>query len=162
MIPTAIRNTGPRSLHYVVFRVADVPLPEVRDDMLTWTAVGADGTAAPGSGQSTTYVYEGPRHDEGLHLRIHLIPLRRSQRTHDPAEMLTLLPGGATQLHTHPDIEESLYVLCGSGTAWWDDARIPLNPGDALCYPPGVVRKVVNNGDAPLTYLCHSAAIALP
>jgi quercetin dioxygenase-like cupin family protein len=161
MIPTELRNTGPRTLHGVVFRVGDVPIPEVNGGMLTWTSVGAYGQAAPGSGQNTVYVYEGPRHDEGLHLRIYLIGLRRSQRTHDPAEMLTLLPGGATQLHTHPDIEESLYVLCGEGVATWDEREVALRPGAALCYPPNVVRKVMNTGAAPLTYLCHAASIAI-
>jgi mannose-6-phosphate isomerase-like protein (cupin superfamily) len=159
MIPTALRATGPRPLNFVVFRVGGVPVPEVRDGMLTWTAVDASGKAAPGSGQNTVYVYEGHRHEEGLHLRIHLIPLRRAQRTHDPAEMLTLLPGGATQLHTHPDIEESLYVLAGAGAAQWDDERVEIGPGSALCYPPGVIRKVTNTGDVPLTYICHSASL---
>jgi mannose-6-phosphate isomerase-like protein (cupin superfamily) len=159
LIPTALYNTGLLPLHYVIFSVSEVVLPEMREGLLLWTAVAADGQAAPGSGQNTVYIFEQPRHEEGLHLRIHLIPLRRSQRTHDPAEVLTLLPGGATQLHTHPDIEESLYVLCGRGTAWWDDERVPLEPGKAMCYPPGVVRKVTNDGDAPLTYICHSAAV---
>jgi mannose-6-phosphate isomerase-like protein (cupin superfamily) len=159
MIPTEIRNVGQRPLHYVVFRVDDVPVPEVRDGMLSWTSVSASGKAAPGSGQNTVYLYEMPRHDEGLHLRIHLIPLRRSQRTHDPAEVLTLLPGSATQRHTHPDIEESIYVLAGTGVATWDDTRIDIKPGSALCYPPGVVRLIENTGDAPLAYLCHSTAL---
>ncbi|HUG15929.1 MAG TPA: cupin domain-containing protein [Thermomicrobiales bacterium] len=159
MIPTELRNTGPRPLHYVVFRVGEVAIPEVREGMLLWTSVDAGGHAAPGSGQNTVYLYEGQRHDEGLHLRIHLIPLRRSQRTHDPAEMLTLLPGGSTQLHTHPDIEETIYVLCGEGTALWDDAQVRIGPGSALCYPPGVVRKVTNDGQAALTYICHAASL---
>jgi mannose-6-phosphate isomerase-like protein (cupin superfamily) len=159
MIPTEIRNTGPRPLHCVVFRVSDVAIPEVREGMLLWTSVDAGGNAAPGSGQNTVYLYEGHRHEEGLHLRIHLIPLRRSQRTHDPAEMLTLLPGGSTQLHTHPDIEESIYVLCGSGQARWDEESIDLAPGSALCYPPGVVRRISNGGDVPLTYICHAASL---
>ncbi|RIK46810.1 MAG: hypothetical protein DCC58_01965 [Chloroflexi bacterium] len=159
LIPTEIRNTGPRPLHFVVFRIGDVPLPEQHDGMLTWTAVGADGKAAPGSGQNTVYVYETRRHEEGLHLRIHLIPLRRAQRMHDPAEMLTLLPGGSTQRHTHPDIEESIYILCGSGQALWNDTWLDIAPGDALCYPPHVIRKVTNTGDTPLTYLCVSCGV---
>jgi quercetin dioxygenase-like cupin family protein len=159
LIPTEIRNTGPRPLHFVVFRVGGVPVPEMRDGMLTWTSVDASGHAAPGSGQNTVYVYETHRHDEGLHLRIHLIPLRRAQRTHDPAEMLTLLPGGSTQRHTHPDIEESIYVLNGTGRAMWDDEWLPIGPGSALCYPPGIVRMVHNDSDAPLTYVCHAAGV---
>ena len=39
MIPTAIWNSGPRPLHYVVFRVGAVQVPDVADGMLTWTAV---------------------------------------------------------------------------------------------------------------------------
>lgn len=159
LIPTEIRNTGPRPLHFVVFRVAGVPVPELHDGMLTWTSVDASGHAAPGSGQNTVYVYETHRHEEGLHLRIHLIPLRRAQRTHDPAEMLTLLPGGSTQRHTHPDIEESIYVLNGSGRAMWDDTWIDIGPGSALCYPANVVRMVHNHGDAPLTYICHAVGL---
>ncbi len=159
MIPISIWNTGPRPLHAVVFRVGNVPVPDVSNGMLTWTAVSASGEATPGSGQNTVYVYEQPRHEEGLHLRIHLIPLRRSQRTHDPAEMLILLPGGSTQLHTHPDIEESIYILAGTGSASWDDDQVPLEPGSVLCYPPGVMRKIVNTGDSILTYVCHAASL---
>lgn len=159
MIPTEIRNTGPRPLYFALFRVDGVVTPDVREGMLFWTAVDASGQAAPGSGQNTVYVYEGHRHEEGLHLRIHLIPLRRSQRTHDPVEMLTLLPGGSTQLHTHPDIEESIYVLCGEGRARWDDEEIRIGPGSALCYPPGIVRKMTNDADVPLTYICHAASL---
>lgn len=159
MIPTEIRNTGPRKLYCAVFRVGDVPVPELRDGMLTWTAVGSSGRAAPGSGQSTVYLYETPRHEEGLHLRIHLIGLRRSQRTHDPAEVLTLLPGSATQRHTHPDIEETIYVLTGTGVAVWDDEEVEIAPGSALCYPNDVTRLVRNTGDTPLVYVCHSAAL---
>ena len=159
MIPTEIRNTGPRPLYFTIFRTGSVPVPEVRDGMLTWTAVDASGGAAPGAGQNTVNLYETHRHEEGLHLRIHLIPLRRSQRTHDPAEVLTLLPGSATQRHTHPDIEETIYVLTGTGTAIWDDEEVEIGPGSALCYPKDVVRLVRNTGDTPLAYVCHSAAL---
>jgi len=159
MIPTEIRNTGPRPLYFTVFRTADVPIPEIRDGMLTWTAVDASGGAAPGAGQNTVNLYETHRHEEGLHLRIHLIALRRSQRTHDPAEVLTLLPGSATQRHTHPDIEETIYVLTGTGNAVWDDEEVEIGPGSALCYPKDVVRLVRNTGDTPLAYMCHSAAL---
>ncbi len=159
MIPTEIRNTGQRPLYFTLFRVGDVPVPEMQDGMLTWTAVDGSGHAAPGSGQNTVYLYEEPRHEEGLHLRIHLIPLRRSQRTHDPAEVLTLLPGTATQRHTHPDIEETIYVLTGTGIAHWDNEEIEIGPGSALCYPKDVVRLVRNTGSTPLAYLCHSASL---
>jgi mannose-6-phosphate isomerase-like protein (cupin superfamily) len=159
MIPTEIRSTGPRPLYFTVFKVGDVPVPEIRDGMLSWTAVDSAGHGAPGSGQNTVYLYETHRHEEGLHLRIHLIPLRRSQRTHDPAEVLTLLPGSATQRHTHPDIEETIYVLTGSGVALWDDDEVEIGPGTGLCYPKDVVRLVRNTGDTPLAYICHSAAL---
>ena len=158
-IETEIWNTGPRPLHGVIFRVGEVPLPEMQDGMLTWTTHAADGSVAPGSGQNTVYIYEQPRHDEGLHLRIHLIPLRRSMRTYDPAEMLILLPNGHTQRHTHPDIEETIYVLSGSGTARWDDRELPLTPGTALCYPPGVIRSIHNTSDSLLSYICHAARV---
>lgn len=166
MLPTSIWNSGPRPLHWVVFCVGGVPVPELQrlpgapDGLLTWTSVTSGAHAAPGSGQSTVYVYEGHRHDEGLHLQIRLVPLRRAQRTHDPAELLTLLPGGATQLHTHPDIEETSYILAGEGIAQWDEHEIALHPGDVICYPPGVVRKMTNRGDSTLVYLCHSAGLS--
>ncbi len=159
MIPTEIVNTGPRPLYFTVFRVSGVPVPDIEGGMLSWTEVGGGGEAAPGSGQSTVYVYETHRHEEGLHLRIHLMPLRRAQRTHDPAELLTLLPGGSTQRHTHPEIEETMYVLCGAGVAMWDDEEIPVAPGSALCYPKDVVRELRNTGKTPLAYICHSASL---
>lgn len=50
--------------------------------------------------------------------------------------------------------EERLYVFT-DGRGLMD-----IYPGDALCYPPGIVRKITNDTDAPLTYLCHSAGLA--
>lgn len=159
LIPTELRNVGQRPLYFTIFRVGDVPIPKLENGLLSWTAVDGSGHAAPGSGQNTVQLYETHRHEEGLHLRIHLIPLRRSQRTRDPAEVLILLPGSATQRHTHPDIEETIYVLAGSGIAHWDAEQIEIAPGTALCYPRDVIRYVQNTGDCPLTYLCHSAAL---
>jgi mannose-6-phosphate isomerase-like protein (cupin superfamily) len=159
LIPTELRNVGQRPLYFTIFRVGDVPIPELENGLLSWTAVDGSGSAAPGSGQNTVQLYETHRHEEGLHLRIHLIPLRRSQRTHDPTEVLTLLPGTATQRHTHPDIEETIYVLAGSGIAHWDAEQLEIGPGTALCYPRDVIRYVENTGDCPLSYLCHSAAL---
>ena len=41
----------------------------------------------------------------------------------------------------------------------WANEWLDIGSGSALCYPPGVVRKVHNDSDAPLTYVCFSVRV---
>jgi mannose-6-phosphate isomerase-like protein (cupin superfamily) len=157
-----IFNTGNSPLRYVVLMVTGGIAP---DGELSWTAITKGGAEMEkpqvGAGQATIRVmdeHSNPSHEEGLHLRIRGIKLRRPQKFSN-AEILTMQPGGGTRPHTHHDTEENYYILVGEGVFKWDDRVIPCKTGDCLSFPVGVRRNVVNTGKYPLTYLCFSAFI---
>jgi mannose-6-phosphate isomerase-like protein (cupin superfamily) len=154
-----IFNTGNAPLRLVVFRVKGGTAPEGE---LSWSAVSQRGVAvdkpAAGSGVAVTRVLDegsNPSKEEGLHLRIHDIWLRRPQKFSN-AEVLTVAPGRSTRPHTHHDSDETLYVLVGEGSFVWNDKKIPFKAGGCVSYPVGVIRRVENTGGYPLSYICIS------
>lgn len=158
-------NTGDAPLRLLAFLVRGGVAPE---GGLTWTAVTQRGAVvdapAVGSGVAVTRVFDeasNPSKEEGQHLRIRDIWLRRPQKLLN-AEVLTVAPGRATRLHTHYDTSETSYVLCGEGHFVWDDRQIACRAGSVVSYPIGVQRKVVNTGRFPLTYVLIAAAIDQP
>jgi len=157
-----ILNIGDAPLRYIEFLVTGGIAP---DGGVTWTAVTQRGATidrpAIGSGVAVTRVFdEGSNrsHEEGLHLRIRNIWLRRPQKLVN-AEVLTIAPGRATQRHTHYDTSETSYVLYGEGHFVWNDHRIPCSAGSVISYPIGVQRQVVNTGRFPLTYVLIAATL---
>lgn len=151
-----IINIGDGPLRYITFLVKGGIVP---DGGLNWAAVSQRGVVveAPvvGSGVAVTKVLDegsNPSQDEGQHLRIRDIWLRRPQKFAN-AEHLTLAPGRATRLHTHYDTCETSYILYGEGVFVWDDQEIPFQAGSVVSYPLGVMRKVINTGRYPLAYV---------
>jgi uncharacterized cupin superfamily protein len=71
-----------------------------------------------------------------------------------------VLPPGAVSfpMHHHAANEEALYVLAGRGTLRLGSERIAVRPGDWVALPcgPAHAHQLVNDGDAPLEYLCIS------
>ncbi len=64
-------------------------------------------------------------------------------------------PGAAPRPpHWHPDCEECIHVLSGSGMTWVDGHDIPMQPGDTLHIAAGERHVTRNCGDSPLTLLC--------
>lgn len=51
-------------------------------------------------------------------------------------------------------------MLSGTGIARIGDARVPVGPGDWIAFPVGPehAHQMINDTDAPLIYLCVSAA----
>lgn len=157
-----IINTAPYPLRFAVFMATGGMAPE---GALSWSAVTQRGVEVKnpqiGAGQMTTYVFDegsNPSKQEGLHLRIRDIELRRPQKFSN-AEVLTIAPGRSTRPHTHHDSEENVYVLVGRGEFIWNRKTIPCEAGSCLSYPVGVVRCVKNTGDYPLSYICYSVFI---
>jgi mannose-6-phosphate isomerase-like protein (cupin superfamily) len=157
-----IINVGASPLRYVEFLIAGGVVP---DDGLAWSAVSQRGATvaepAAGSGVAITHVFDegrNPSKEEGQHLRIRDVWLRRPQKLVN-AEVLTIAPGRATRLHTHHDTSETMYVLYGEGHCVWDDREIPCGPGSVVSYPIGVQRKVVNSGCFPMSYVLIAALI---
>ena len=65
----------------------------------------------------------------------------------------------AFPLHFHCAIEESIYVLEGTGTLRIGEERVEVGAGDYVTFPPGpdTAHQLINTGEAPLRYLCMSS-----
>jgi uncharacterized cupin superfamily protein len=68
------------------------------------------------------------------------------------------VPPGARSYprHWHGANEEAIYVLSGTGTARIGAAEVAIGAGDWLAFPvgPDHAHQLVNDGAAPLVYLC--------
>lgn len=62
-------------------------------------------------------------------------------------------PGGNTPYHTH-DWEHVVYVVSGGGLARSPEGEARIGGGDALLVDPDIEHNFVNDGDAPLHFLC--------
>ncbi len=154
-----IINVGNTPLRYLILKATGGVAPEGE---LTWSAITQRGVVvdkpAVGAGQATTRVFDegtNPSKEEGLHLRIRDIELRRPQKFSN-AEVVTIQPGRSTRPHIHQDSEENYYILVGEGVFNWDEEKIPCRTGSCISYPTGVKRNVENTGQYPLSYLCFS------
>ena len=56
--------------------------------------------------------------------------------------------------HAHPDCEECIHVLSGTGLFCTEDEERPLRPGDTVLVPPGERHHTRNTGREPLELLC--------
>jgi mannose-6-phosphate isomerase-like protein (cupin superfamily) len=55
-------------------------------------------------------------------------------------------PGEANNRHVHPECDEVLEVLSGSIVHTWDDREVPMEVGDTISIPAGVVHNARNVG----------------
>jgi mannose-6-phosphate isomerase-like protein (cupin superfamily) len=58
--------------------------------------------------------------------------------------------GKSNALHLHPNCEELLYVLSGTGTTRVDNKTIPLRPGELVRVPMGVLHQATASASGPL------------
>ena len=56
--------------------------------------------------------------------------------------------------HSHPDFEETIYVLSGRGKIWVEGESMDVEEGDALLIPAGVVHMIMNATERPLRLAC--------
>jgi oxalate decarboxylase/phosphoglucose isomerase-like protein (cupin superfamily) len=84
-------------------------------------------------------------------------PLVATDNTDSPAMSLVhvvLLPGQGHERHNHPDADEILYVLSGTGSQMVDDTEpFPVGPGQAVFIPTGAFHSTINTGWEPLALL---------
>jgi oxalate decarboxylase/phosphoglucose isomerase-like protein (cupin superfamily) len=84
-------------------------------------------------------------------------PLVATENTDAPAMSLmhvVLLPGHGHERHNHPDSDEILYILSGTGEQMVDDAEtFPVSAGQAVFIPKGAFHSTVNKGWDPLALL---------
>ncbi len=64
-----------------------------------------------------------------------------------------MLPGKAHQFHTHPTMEEIIYILSGQAEQWVDEEHRVLHPGEIAHIPEGIVHGTYNPFDEPLVFL---------
>ena len=62
-------------------------------------------------------------------------------------------PGRGNPVHYHPNCEEVLYMLGGTGQHSFDGASIELRAGMTIRIPTGVKHNLTNTGDEPITCL---------
>ena len=67
---------------------------------------------------------------------------------------VVLLPGQGHERHNHPDADEILYILAGTGDQMVDDADpFPVHAGHAVFIPTGAFHSTLNAGWEPLSLL---------
>jgi mannose-6-phosphate isomerase-like protein (cupin superfamily) len=59
-------------------------------------------------------------------------------------------PGKSNALHLHPNCEELMYILSGTGSTTVGKKIITLHPGDLVRVPAGVLHQATAFGSAPL------------
>jgi len=65
----------------------------------------------------------------------------------------TLPAGEGHAFHTHPELEEMIYVLAGEVEQWVEKEKRLLKPGDAAHIPAGVVHATFNVSKSDATIL---------
>lgn len=70
-----------------------------------------------------------------------------------------ILPGQRNPVHYHPNCEEVLYMLAGSGVHSFDGQVVALKPESVVRIPAGVRHNLANTGTEPIVCLiCFSSA----
>jgi oxalate decarboxylase/phosphoglucose isomerase-like protein (cupin superfamily) len=84
-------------------------------------------------------------------------PLVARDNTEAPGVSLmhvVLLPGQGHARHNHPEADEILYVLAGTGEQMVDDAEtFAVGPGHAVWIPKGAFHSTTNTGWEPMAIL---------
>jgi quercetin dioxygenase-like cupin family protein len=64
-----------------------------------------------------------------------------------------IVPGAGHAFHTHPEMDEIIYVLEGAMTQWLELDKRELRPGDSIYIPRGVVHGCLNETTAECEFL---------
>lgn len=62
-------------------------------------------------------------------------------------------PGKGHAFHTHPEMEEVIYVESGKAEQWVEEEARVLGAGDSAHIPKGLVHATFNAGDETLVFL---------
>jgi len=73
-------------------------------------------------------------------------------------EVVPVRKAGPRHPHSHPGMEEVIYVQKGSGEAWVDEKTAAIRPGDTILIPPGARHMMLNTGRGALVLLCAFSA----
>lgn len=64
-----------------------------------------------------------------------------------------IFPGQVNPLHYHPNCEEVLYMISGTGVHSFDGRTVELRPGMTIRIPAGVKHNLKNTGAEPIRCL---------
>ena len=68
--------------------------------------------------------------------------------------MVILAPGKGHESHSHPGVEEIIFVMSGEGEQMVDhQPPVPVRPGASIFIPSGVDHSTINTGWEPLRLL---------
>jgi len=73
-------------------------------------------------------------------------------------EVLPVRQAGPRHPHSHPGMEEVIYVQQGSGKAWVEGAVVKIRAGDTLLIPSRQRHMMINTGQKPLKLICAFSA----
>jgi quercetin dioxygenase-like cupin family protein len=92
----------------------------------------------------------GLREDEGwIEMQVQFLLDERSTGSSELVVGRTVLPPGARhEPHRHPNCDEFLVVIEGSGEVYTDEGREPAGPGDVVFTPAGHWHGFDNTSDA--------------
>ena len=63
------------------------------------------------------------------------------------------MPGAGHPFHSHPEMDEIIYVLAGELEQWLEQDRRVLKPGEAIFIPRGVIHGCYNESAAECEFL---------
>jgi len=66
---------------------------------------------------------------------------------------VTMYPGAGHQFHSHPELEEIIYIVEGVAEQWVDREKRKLKAGEIAFIPRGVVHAIHNPTKKPMTFL---------
>lgn len=69
--------------------------------------------------------------------------------------IIRVMPGETVQpAHSHPEGEELIYLISGSGEAWVDGEIEPMRAGTAVLFEKGSVHMIRNAGSDEMKVIC--------
>lgn len=80
------------------------------------------------------------------------------QPKHLSSCVIRVIPGETVRpAHSHPEGEELIYIMSGSGEAWVDGRITPIRAGTAVLFEQGSVHMIRNIGDEEMKVVCFFA-----
>ena len=73
-------------------------------------------------------------------------------------DVLPTKQAGPRHPHSHPGMEEVIYVENGSGKAWVNGETAKIGRGDTILIPAGARHMMINTGRGPLKLFCAFSA----
>lgn len=73
-------------------------------------------------------------------------------------DVLPAKQAGPRHPHSHPGMEEVIYVENGSGKAWVNGETAKIVRGDTILIPAGARHMMINTGRGPLKLFCAFSA----